>query len=77
MLMADGTARIMPLEEFKAAKVRLPIDYLWFGRSFDGIDYRFLSILKQRAPADYKRVLQWFPMAEVEIMRRLYGVTAK
>ncbi|WP_250504853.1 hypothetical protein [Bowdeniella massiliensis] len=50
-------------------QVDLPIDYEWFKRSFDGIDYRFLAPLKEHAPADYQRVLDWFPLAELEIMR--------
>lgn len=50
--------------------VGLPIDYEWFGRSFDGIDYRFLEPLKRHAPEDYERVLAWFPLAELELIRR-------
>ena len=49
--------------------VPLPIDYKWFGRSFDGIDYRFLAPLREHAPHDYQRVLDWFPLADLEIMR--------
>lgn len=52
-----------------AAGVKLPVDYEWFGRSFDGIDYRFLAPLKEHSPADYQRVLDWFPLAELEIFR--------
>lgn len=48
----------------------LPIDYRWFGRTFDGIDYRFLRPLAQYAPEDYRRVLEWFPLAELEMLRR-------
>ena len=41
----------------------LPVDYEMFGRSFDGIDYRFISPIKERFPDDYARILEWFPMA--------------
>ena len=47
----------------------LPVDYEMFGRSFDGIDYRFLKPVKDRFPEDYQQILSWFPLAEMEIMR--------
>ena len=49
--------------------VQLPPDYLWFGRSFDGLDRRFVSKLKTYAPDDYARVLKWFPLAELDLLR--------
>lgn len=49
--------------------VPLPIDYKWFGRSFDGLDYRFIEPLKRNAPRDYAQLLEWFPLAELEIFR--------
>lgn len=52
-----------------SAKVRLPVDYAMFGRSFDGLDARFLVPLKTHRPADYRRVLEWFPLAELEVWR--------
>jgi hypothetical protein len=54
--------------------VRLPVDYEIFGRSFDGIDYRFLKPIKDRFPRDYQRILEWFPMADIEIARREYAL---
>lgn len=50
--------------------VRLPPDYDWFGRSFDGIDRRFLEPLSRFAPDDYQTVLEWFPFAELEVIWR-------
>lgn len=47
----------------------LPPDYAWFGRSFDGLDYRFIEPLSRHAPEDYARVLDWFPLAELELFR--------
>lgn len=44
-------------------------DYDWFGRSFDGIDHRFLAPLAEHAPDDYQRVLDWFPLADLSMMR--------
>lgn len=49
--------------------VKLPIDYDWFDRSFDGIDYRFLKPVHDHAPEDYKQILSWFPLAELELIR--------
>jgi len=54
---------------FKQHGVKLPIDYKLFGRTFDGIDLRFLLPLKKHLPRDYKRVLEFFPLADLEIFR--------
>lgn len=57
------------LAVLKRHGVELPIDYEWFGRSFDGLDHRFLAPLAEYAPDDYQRVLEWFPLAELELFR--------
>ena len=57
------------LGRIKQAGIDLPIDYEWFGRSFDGIDYRFLEPIRRNAPRDYEQILRWFPLADLEIMR--------
>lgn len=57
-------------ERIARAGVGLPADYDWFGRSFDGIDYRFLAPLRDHAPDDFAVVLDWFPLAELELFRR-------
>lgn len=49
--------------------IALPIDYEWFGRSFDGLDYRFLAPLRDNAPDDYQRILDWFPLADLEFIQ--------
>ena len=49
--------------------VQLPVDYELFGRSFDGVDYRFLTPLREHLPDDFQKVLDWFPLARLEIMR--------
>lgn len=53
----------------KSAGVKLPPDYEWFNRSFDGLDLRFLQPLRDHAPDDYQRILTWFPLAELELHR--------
>jgi hypothetical protein len=57
------------IAELKQAGVKLPIDYQIFGRSFDGLDYRFLSVIRERFPDDYRLILDWFPGAHAEIVR--------
>ena len=57
------------ISEITRSGIKLPLDYDLFGRSFDGIDLRFLLPLKRERPADYAKVLEWFPLAELEIWR--------
>ena len=59
------------------AQVKLPVDYEMFGRSFDGVDYRFLLPIRDRFPRDYARIIEWFPMAELEIARRDFAARRK
>ncbi len=63
------------IRAFDEAGVKLPIDYRMFGRTFDGLDYRFTKPLREWFPEDYQRVLDWFPFCDVEIVRR-EGVNA-
>lgn len=58
------------IREIDRACVKLPIDYHMFGRTFDGLDYRFLKPIKEHFPEDYKRILEWYPLAELEFFRR-------
>lgn len=60
------------IKELDESGVKLPIDYEWFGRTYDGIDYRFTSVLKEKSPADYERVKAAYPLVEVDIMRMKY-----
>lgn len=57
------------ISAFNRHGVRLPVDYKLFGRTFDGLDLRFLLPLKRHRPADYRRVLEWFPLADLEVFR--------
>lgn len=72
------TREVWVIGDWKIADVRrclsdhnllLGVDYDWFGRSFDGIDYRFLEPLSRHAPDDYATVLDWFPLADLGIHR--------
>ena len=57
------------LQAIKDAGIELPVDYQWFKRSFDGIDYRFIAPLRQHAPRDFQRVLEFFPLIEADLFR--------
>lgn len=49
--------------------IELQVDYDWFGRSFDGIDRRFLEPIRKNAPEDYAQIIRWFPLAGMELHR--------
>jgi hypothetical protein len=49
--------------------IDLPIDYEWFGRSFDGLDKRFTEVLKKNDPDDFEVLKAWFPLLEVDHVR--------
>lgn len=53
----------------RTAEVSMPIDYRIWGKTFDGIDYRFLKPLKEKFPADYQKIKDFFPLIDIEIMR--------
>lgn len=53
----------------RANKLPQAIDYEWFDRSWDGFDYRFLEPLSRHAPDDLKVILDWFPLADMELYR--------
>lgn len=61
------------VHRLRESGVKMPIDYQLFGQSFDGIDFRFLYPIKQHFPDDYARILEWFPLAELEIKRYEYA----
>lgn len=55
------------VEAIASAGASLGPEYGWFGRSFDGIDARFLGPLREHAPDDYERILHWFPLADLDL----------
>lgn len=57
------------MDAIDSAGCRLPEDYELFGRSFDGLDYRFIAPIKEHRPDDYRRLLEVFPMAYLDIER--------
>lgn len=76
--MKPKNHKVSPVWDWKQKKVYdfiadhgvdLPVDYEWFDRSFDGIDFRFLDPVRRNAPEDFEQILEWFPLADLEIMR--------
>lgn len=59
---------------FRKAGVKLAPDYRLFGRSFCGLDYRFLSAIRDTYPEDYERIRFWFPLVDLEFIRHKLGV---
>jgi hypothetical protein len=57
------------IDTIREAGVKLPAEYRVFGRSFDGLDFRFLHGIRQHWPDDYAKILEWFPLAELELKR--------
>ena len=53
----------------KHAGWKLPEDYRYFGSSFDGLYLSYLLPIKKHFPRDYQRILEFFPMAEMEVLR--------
>jgi hypothetical protein len=54
----------------RGAGIKLPIDYLIWGTSYDGLRYFFLKEIKKHYPEDYQTILEWYPFAELEFFRR-------
>ena len=57
------------LEAIEKSGVKLSVDYKLFGRSFDGLDYRFLAPIKKHFPRDWQKICTWFPLVEAELYR--------
>ncbi len=69
-----------PVYDFKIAdvvnicrknNVKLSQEYKIWGKSFDGLDYRFIRPLRKLYPNDYEKIKSLFPLIETDFMR--YG----
>jgi hypothetical protein len=56
--------------------IELPADYELFagkqrrsGRTFDGLAAQFLGPIRDNLPQDYETILEWFPLADVDLFR--------
>ena len=57
------------IETLKKSGVRLAQEYHWSDRSFDNFSMQFLPILRDHFPADYDRLLYWFPLVGLQFAR--------
>lgn len=58
------------LKEFDDAGVKLSSDYQLWNNSFDGISNKYLVEIKEHYPNDYEKIKMFFPLAELDILRR-------
>lgn len=72
------TNSFYPIYDWNDAKVKgtirdnnckVPVDYKIFGRSYDGLGYRFTVPIKKYFPSDYEKLKEYFDLIDVEIKR--------
>lgn len=80
-VMKRTTHKVSPIADMLKAElmellnrngVDLPCDYRIWGRSFDGIDYRFVEPMSRELPEDYAYLKRWFPLVDAEVYRGRY-----
>lgn len=57
------------LQLIKEAKIYMPDDYRMFGKTFDSLQERFISVIKKEYPQDFERIKLFFPLIEIENLR--------
>lgn len=57
------------VDALKKANIKLPIDYKYWQKTFDGLQYRFIKKIKDFEPESYKIIQEWFPFIDIEILR--------
>lgn len=57
------------IKEIRQSGIKLPVDYKVWGKSFDGLDYRFIKPMREHFPQDYEKLKQLFPLLDLEIKR--------
>lgn len=77
-VMRESTHKVSPIADWLKAEVMqaledrgvgLPPDYVMFGRSFDGLDKRFMEPLREQRPEDFEIVRRWYPLIQADEMR--------
>ena len=58
------------VNELKTAGVKLSSDYKLWNNSFDGITYKYLREIRRVYPRDWQKILDYFPLLELEFYRR-------
>lgn len=54
-------------QKFTESSIKLSPEYVWFGRSYDGLGIEYIHAIKQYAPNDYETILRYFPLIEAEV----------
>lgn len=77
-LVTHSRRKYYPIAEYTKQNVvdavrnagwKLPSDYRYFKDSMDGLQIRYLLPIKKHFPRDYEKILEWFPMCAMEILR--------
>lgn len=55
---------------------KLPVDYKYFSASFDGLYLRFMVPIKKYFPRDWEKIVNIYPLIEMEILRYEAAVAA-
>ena len=58
------------LKEFDDVGVKLASDYQLWNNSFDGISNKYISVIKEVYPRDYEKIKKFFPLIDLDIIRR-------
>lgn len=68
-IVRSGAVNMTRRQFFPIFDYTKPKDYHLWGRSFDGLDYRFIAGLKEHAPHDYQKLCDLYGMLDLEILR--------
>lgn len=80
--VTENTHKFKPIIEYTkddvlkiitANGVKLPYDYVMFGRTIGRTIWGFLKPLKEHLPDDFERIKDFYPMVDVELLRREYA----
>lgn len=67
-VIADWTKSEV-MDALERRGIGLPPDYELFGRSFDGLDMRFMKPLREKSPEDFAIVEKWYPFIKADELR--------
>lgn len=56
-------------EKIRKSGAKISRRYSIWGSTGDSVDYNFIRLLKNQYPEDYRRVLEFFPLVDIEIFR--------
>lgn len=77
--LSNGNRKLYPIADLtkadviamlRAHGVKLPPEYAFLRRSFDGLQETYLSAIRMHWPRDYATIQRWLPLIEAEFVRR-------